>query len=182
MSKIIQIRWKEVTFPPICVVCTRYARKVVLVEKTFLYKRHTVEIKLHVPLCETHEAYSNPESRFYKPSEALAIRNSVSITKFLLHKDILELTFSNELIADRVARENAANLLTPLPSQALYPILAHILCHDVRLNTWLETSMLSDHFPTEEEARQVVYPQVNPLLAKNSCDGCFYELLDTLII
>jgi hypothetical protein len=171
------MRGTQVKIPPMCVVCGKYARKTGEILKTFVFKRRVVEVKLTVPLCYTHEAYADPVSRFYCPENQKAIRNSVLLSRYWLRKDVLELTFSNEQVAERVAVDNAANLLTPLPRQALYVIMAHILCHDVRLNDMLETSMLSDHVPSEEEARQVVYPQINPFLAKHSCDGCLYDLL-----
>lgn len=182
MATTIRVRGTQVNFPQLCVVCGKYAQKTGEVHKTFDFKNRSVEVRLSIPLCYTHEAYADRGSRFYRAEEEMAIRNSVRLTRYLLHKNILELAFTNDQVAGRVAVDNAANLLTPLPSQALYIILAHILCHDIRLNNTLELSMICGHVPSEEEARQVVYPQVNPYLAKNGCDECPYDLLGVLII
>jgi hypothetical protein len=57
-----------------------------------------------------------------------------------------------------------------------YRIRASLLCHDVRLNTSIETLALFDHVPSEEEALRVLYPIADARVARDFCEGCNYHL------
>lgn len=62
-----------------------------------------------------------------------------------------------------------------------YHIRTHLLCHDVRLNTWIEMDLPFDHFPTEEEVKPFLWPEIDRVLARNMCEGCLYEVLEIQI-
>ena len=58
----------------------------------------------------------------------------------------------------------------------LYRIRAHLICHDVRLNTAIEIEAQLDHVPTEAEAIQLLAPAAEERVARAFCEGCLYEL------
>jgi RimJ/RimL family protein N-acetyltransferase len=60
--------------------------------------------------------------------------------------------------------------------RAVYHIRAHLLCHDVRLNTSIETDVLLDRFPSEAEALRLLYPAADAMVTRNFCEGCPYDL------
>jgi hypothetical protein len=60
--------------------------------------------------------------------------------------------------------------------QITYHIRALLLCHDVRLNTSIETRATLGHIPTEEEAIQLLWPVGEEMVARNGCEGCPFEL------
>lgn len=57
-----------------------------------------------------------------------------------------------------------------------YRLRALLLCHDVRLNTSVETLVTLDHVPSEKEAILLLYPIADKEVARNFCEGCPYEL------
>ncbi len=58
---------------------------------------------------------------------------------------------------------------------------ARILCHDVRLNDWVETVVTLEKPPTPQEAERLLWPTADALVARNLCEGCPYELSDITI-
>ncbi len=60
--------------------------------------------------------------------------------------------------------------------QTLYRLRASLLCHDVRLNTSVETEVLLDHVPSEAEAIQILSPIAEERLVRAFCEGCPYDL------
>ncbi len=62
-----------------------------------------------------------------------------------------------------------------------YHIRVHLLCHYVRLNTWIEMDLPFDHVPSEDEVKPFLWPEVDRVLAKNFCEGCLYEILEIQI-
>ena len=64
----------------------------------------------------------------------------------------------------------------PYEYRAVYHIRAHLLCHDVRLNTHVETDVVIDHFPDEADALRMLYPIAEAEVARNWCEGCPYDL------
>jgi hypothetical protein len=57
-----------------------------------------------------------------------------------------------------------------------YLLRAHLLCHDVRLNTSIEIQVALDHSPTEKEAIQFLCVKAEEEVTRNFCEGCPYEL------
>ncbi len=60
--------------------------------------------------------------------------------------------------------------------RAVYHIRAHLLCHDVRLNTYVETNIVLDRFPSADEALRLLYPAADAEVTRNFCEGCPYDL------
>jgi hypothetical protein len=58
-----------------------------------------------------------------------------------------------------------------------YKLTGHLYCADGRLNTWIETRVLLDHYPTEKEAIHFLCIQAEEVVARNFCEGCPYELV-----
>ncbi len=63
----------------------------------------------------------------------------------------------------------------------LYRIHAALLCHDVRLNTSVETKVWLDHYPSEIEAIRILSPIAEQKLVESFCEGCLYDLTVTEI-
>ncbi len=59
-----------------------------------------------------------------------------------------------------------------------YRIRAKLLCHDVRLNTRVETVVELERPLTPNEAEQLLWPVVEALVARYNCEGCPYDLSD----
>lgn len=57
-----------------------------------------------------------------------------------------------------------------------YRLTANVLCHDVRLNSEVETAVALDHSPTEAEAERLLYPVADALVSEYGCQGCAYQL------
>jgi hypothetical protein len=57
-----------------------------------------------------------------------------------------------------------------------YRIRALLLCHDVRLNTSIETVVELDHAPTEEEALHILWPIGEEKVKQAWCEDCPFEL------
>jgi len=58
----------------------------------------------------------------------------------------------------------------------MYRLKAHLLCHDVRLNSWVETVVIREEEPSLAEAERLLWPAADALVARNGCEGCPYEL------
>ena len=61
-------------------------------------------------------------------------------------------------------------------AQRRYRLQARLLCHDVRLNSEVETIVALDEAPTQSEAERLLWPVADALVAENGCEGCPYEL------
>lgn len=55
-------------------------------------------------------------------------------------------------------------------------IRAQLICHDVRLNTSIETLVESDHIPSEAEALKLLFPIADERVKQAWCEDCPYEL------
>jgi hypothetical protein len=62
-----------------------------------------------------------------------------------------------------------------------YLIRAQLLCHDVRLNTWIEIRQVLEREPTEAEALHLLWPTGEAVVAKNWCEDCPFELFNFTI-
>jgi len=63
-----------------------------------------------------------------------------------------------------------------------YHLKAHLLCHDVRLSSWVETVVDLEEAPGLAEAERLLWPVADALVARNGCEGCGYELSAVNII
>ncbi len=61
-------------------------------------------------------------------------------------------------------------------TQMVFRLHALLTCHYVRLVTGIETEVVLDHFPTEQEAIQLLAPIAEETVARAFCEGCLYEL------
>lgn len=59
-----------------------------------------------------------------------------------------------------------------------YNIYAYLLCHDIRLGTYVETTVRRNRPPTKEEAETLLVPLAEALLEKQGGAACPYELRD----
>jgi hypothetical protein len=66
--------------------------------------------------------------------------------------------------------------------QQEYYLKAHLLCHDVRLNTWIETRAWLDHQPDEQEAMHLLWPVGEAAVAHSFCEDCPFDLFDFTIM
>ena len=65
----------------------------------------------------------------------------------------------------------------PLPAvKRRYRLKAHLLCHDVRLSSLVETVVALEEAPSQAEAERLLWPVADALAAENGCEGCPYEL------
>lgn len=62
-----------------------------------------------------------------------------------------------------------------------YRLRAHLLCHDVRLNSSVKVDVALDHFPTEQEAIRLLWHAGEAEVTRNFCEGCPFELSVTEI-
>jgi hypothetical protein len=62
-----------------------------------------------------------------------------------------------------------------------YRLRALLICHDVRLNTSVETQVALDHMPSEKEAILLLCPIADKEVARNYCEDCPYELYISVI-
>jgi len=63
-----------------------------------------------------------------------------------------------------------------------YKITARLLCHDVRLNTYISTFAEAEYEPPETEIRSLLDPAAQKALESYSGEGCRYELFDIKIV
>ena len=66
MSKSINLRLSQLTFPKTCVVCHSPASKEYGLEATFTYGRRSHIVKVRVPMCDSHfeaASYKSPAER-----------------------------------------------------------------------------------------------------------------------
>jgi len=64
----------------------------------------------------------------------------------------------------------------------LYHLKAHLLCHDVRLSSWIEAVVVLEKAPGQAEAERLLWPVADVLVARNGGEGCVYELSAVSII
>ena len=60
----------------------------------------------------------------------------------------------------------------------LYRLKARLLCHDVRLNRWLERVVPLTTAPNVAEAQRLLQTLADQIVAANGCADCPYELRD----
>lgn len=70
-----------------------------------------------------------------------------------------------------------AQSTNPIP----YRLKARLLCHDVRLNRWIERVVPLTTAPNVAEAQRFLQPLADQIVAANDCADCPYELLDFTI-
>lgn len=113
---------------------------------------------------------------YFASAETKAITNSLRITKYDPYRQILELAFSNDTVAELARRANLDRLAEDLSGLQRYRISAHILSHDIRLNTNLQTVVALAHVPDLKQAEELLAPVIEWVMARNLGKDCFYEL------
>ncbi|MFN8442559.1 MAG: hypothetical protein U0175_17425 [Caldilineaceae bacterium] len=64
---------------------------------------------------------------------------------------------------------------------ASYRLRARLLCHDVRMNRWIESIVALAAEPNVAEAIRLLQPLADQTVAADNCEDCPYELLDVTI-
>jgi len=105
-----------------------------------------------------------------------AVLQSVRMTRFDPHRQLLDLTFENETIAELTARENLSNLAAADDTLQVVHISAQILDHDIRMYQRIETNILLTHRPDIKEAEQILQPVIDCLMVQQLGEGTPYEL------
>ncbi len=113
---------------------------------------------------------------FFAFAATKAVLHSVRMMRFDPRRQILDLTFENETIAELTARENLSNLATADETLQVVHISAQILDHDIRMNQHIETKVLLAHRPDTKEAEQLLQPVIDCLLVQQMGEGTFYEV------
>jgi hypothetical protein len=114
----------------------------------------------------------------FASAETKAILHSLRITKYDPFRQILELTFVNDSAAELARRANL-ELLAPAEEWTglkRFQISAHILSHDIRLSSNIDTVVPLEQAPSETEAEALLQPVIDLVLARNLGEGCFYEI------
>lgn len=111
----------------------------------------------------------------FASAESKEIINSLRITKYDPSRGFLELSFANDTAAELARRANLEILDEDLSSYNLYRISAHILSHDIRLNSNLTTMVTLHRPPSLKEAEELLSPVIDLVMARNGGEGCFYE-------
>ena len=62
-----------------------------------------------------------------------------------------------------------------------YRLRARLLCHDVRMNRWIESTVALATAPNVAEAQRLLQPLADQIVAADHCEDCPYELLDVTI-
>ena len=62
-----------------------------------------------------------------------------------------------------------------------YRLRARLLCHDIRLNRWIESVVLAVTEPSIAEAERLLYPLADQIVAADNCEDCPYDLLDVTV-
>ncbi|GAB3957536.1 hypothetical protein GCM10028805_50420 [Spirosoma harenae] len=62
-----------------------------------------------------------------------------------------------------------------------FTLSAFIVCYDIRVSTHVSTVVDIERKPTEDEAKQLLYPVADDYLRKNYGDAYQYELLNLTI-
>ena len=112
----------------------------------------------------------------FASAETKAIINAVRITKYDPFRPILELTFSNNVVAELVRRANLDILAEDLSKLKRFQISAHILSHDIRLNTNIKTIVPLAQVPDLQEARELLEPAIEWVMLRNLGRDCFYDI------
>jgi hypothetical protein len=112
----------------------------------------------------------------FASAETRAVTNSLRLTKYDPFRQVLELAFVNDTVAELTARENLPILDLNTDNLRQYRISAHILDHDIRYNGNITTQVLLDHIPTEKEAGDLLQPVIDKLMVQQMGEGTFYDL------
>ena len=115
-------------------------------------------------------------SPHYASPEAKTARESVQMTAFWPQEDQVELRFENERMAQLVAAENIPQSAAIETKAEEYQIEAHLLCPELRLSTWIRTTVRMGHRPSDQEAEQLLWPAAETLTAEKGGAGKPYEL------
>lgn len=107
---------------------------------------------------------------------AKAVLRSLRMTRYDPSRNILELTFTNDTVAELTARANLAILIAGQENLRAFRIYGHILDHDIRYNNSIQTQVLLDHAPTQEEALALLQPVVEKVMVQQLGEGTFYDL------
>ena len=59
-----------------------------------------------------------------------------------------------------------------------YKITARLLCHDVRLNTYISTIVEAETAPLKDSFERLLAPEADEALAEYRCAGCQYKLFE----
>lgn len=62
-----------------------------------------------------------------------------------------------------------------------YRIRAQLLCHDIRLNTWIEVVVALPQAPGRFEAERLLAPDAEKAVDAGGCGGCGYQLFELSI-
>lgn len=114
--------------------------------------------------------------------ETRAVLRSVQMKKFDPTRQILEIVFQNETIAELTVRENLAALITANENMRQYFISAHLVDEDKRWNGRIDTNILLDHSPSLQEAEQLLEPVIERFMIQQNGIGTFYEINDIKIM
>ncbi len=98
------------------------------------------------------------------------------MTRYDPSRNILELTFTNDTVAELTARANLAILIPEQENLRAFRIYGHILDHDIRYNNSIQTQVLLDHAPTKQEALALLQPVVDKVMVQQLGEGTFYDL------
>jgi len=112
----------------------------------------------------------------FASAETRAMINSLRITKYDAVRQFLELTFTNDTAAELARRANLDILAEDLTDFKRFEISAHILSHDIRLSANVKTVVPLDHAPSLKEARELLQPAIELVMARNLGEGCFYDI------
>ena len=112
---------------------------------------------------------------FASPASKAVLR-SVRMTRYDPSRDIMELTFTNDTIAELTARANLIILVPDRQDLRAYRIHGHLVDHDIRYIGRIKTEVLLDHEPTEREARALLQPVVDVVMVQQLGEGTFYDL------
>lgn len=112
----------------------------------------------------------------FASAETKAMINSLRITKYDPFRQILELTFSNDTAAELARRANLDILAEDLTGLKRFQVSAHIISHDIRLSAKIKTIVPLAQAPGLKEARKLLEPAIELVLARNLGKGCFYDI------
>jgi hypothetical protein len=240
--KTVRFRGTQVKFLPACVYCLHTARgkdSTYNIERTFIYGRRAVLLRLPVPICSEHLRKARAKSRaqvrceriglavaivlglaacgellyywsaigqgkwffnlpiaaitgmcffgtvwavsylsiapVFASAETKEIRNSVRLKKYDPCRQVLEVAFANDAVAELTRRNNYSILAEDLSGFKKYRLMAGIQSSDIRLNGEAKTYVMLDHIPDEKEAMDLLQPAIDMEMATQLGDGCFYD-------
>lgn len=112
----------------------------------------------------------------FASAESKKVINSLRVTRYDPNRGSIELTFVNETASELVRRANLEIVDEDLSGCRIYEISAHILSHDIRLNSNLATKVAMKHHPSLKDAEELLSPAIELIMARNGGEGCFYDL------